>query len=340
LTSLQSKEALLAEADRLEQSGLERVRSLALSKALNSYESCYPDSFAAAFTPPADAVYAAFQRLVNDDSPLKQYVRSAEVPSVGGWYESCPELIRAGQLRQAAFTAAEYPTQVCRSCHRLSGWLATDSRCDYCLWAEQISAMMAKGSIFRWHEHGECMTLSGRYDQAALVEYRDVRRGPGATWWPFWPLGRFGQKRHEQEKALAWSKVVHDLLTDWGPKEPKDGYALWIPERFELEAMDGSTLLLHFRATRYFWQSGCFVRLYKHLPHADFVEPLCFAADLAPAPLAAAWHDFRLSVAKHNRREWQEQIEDTRQLEQAAAAEAARLALIQEQRGAASLLEV
>lgn len=328
----QSPESLLAEAAWLEEQGLERVRALALAKGLDSYASCWPDVFAEAFTPPADAVYAAYQRLVSEDSPLRQYVRESQVPTVGGWYARLPELRRAGELRQAAFKR-DYPTLLCSSCHRLSGWLS-GGRCDYCLWAEQVSQLMKTGSIYRWEEYDECIQLAARYDQAARAEYQDVRRGPGPHWGPF------GRKRHEQEAALAFAKVVHDLLGDWGPSAPKEGYELWIPERFELESMDGSTLLLHFRATRYRWQDSCFCRLDRSLRQADFVTPLLFAADLASAPLATAWHDFRLEVEEHNRREWQESVLAEERTSTAALREEARRTRIEEQRGVAGLLEV
>lgn len=329
--SAQTPEELLAAAARLEQQGLERVRDFALAQGLDSYARCWPDAFAAAFTPPADAVYAAYRRVAVESSPLGQYVRESRVPTVGGWYADLPELRRAGELRRQAFQGRDYPALLCRCCHRLSGWLSK-GRCDYCLWAERVSELMKTGSIYRWEEYHECLALAARYDQAAHDEYKDVRRGPG----PHWGLRR---KRHEQEAALAFAKV-RDLLDDWGPSAPVEGYELWIPERFELESLDRSTLLLHFRATRYRWEESRFRRLDESLPQAALAEPHTFAADLPPASLAAAWHDFRLAVEERNRREWQEHLRVEERAAAAALQEEARRTRIAEQRGAAGLLEV
>jgi hypothetical protein len=327
-----SPTALLAEAALLESAGLKRVRALA-EESEQAFQRYRPDSFNEGFLPPADAVNGVYYRLVKADSMFDNYVEDSQLPTLGGWYQECPELVRAGELRLEAYQGRDYPTSLCPCCHRL-GWTSASGRCDYCLWAAKAVGLMAKGGLFRWDEREACLALCARYDHAAAVEYRDVRRGAGLGL--FWP---FQRKRYAVERLAAWGKVVHEISSSFGPAEPEDGYELWIPERFELEALDGSAILVHFRATRYRWQLDGFLRLATKLRQAEIEPPNCFSATLAPAALASAWYDFRVAIDTVNADEWQARLGREADSRAAFETEQERQDMLARQRGTAAILE-
>jgi hypothetical protein len=340
--------ALLAEAVYLEERQTAHIRTIDKKFALAS---------------PFDAALSAYRQV----APLKRAAGSEErdpdwnaahsklwsfsLHGFDHWLKDNESFWRAADLRREAYGDRDYPVLACKRCYRLTGWVSEDTavwdaddgshvgHCDYCLWTERVVRMGRDGGLSdqAWAKVNTAyFSLGGRYDAAVKAEYRGVKRGPGRA-----PLiGWFGRRRrYELARARAWGRVVHDLLTDWGPATPEDGYTLWIPERFEALSVDGQMLLVHFWASSYRWEQGRFKRLGAKLNQDVFTMPAVFPATIAPQALAVAWHDFRIEVAYRNRTEWQKRVTQAAQEELKTSAALAHHELLEGARGTAALLE-
>jgi hypothetical protein len=262
-------------------------------------------------------------------------------PAEAEWKPASAELQQAAALRREAFLAEgdrDYPALTCPHCLRLTGWLATSGNCDYCDYAvKAISLIRGHNRNAWWREKPVFLSVGLRYDQAVAHEYRNVRRGPGQP--SFLYALRKGEE-HERARLLAWGKETLELLNDCAPAAPQEGYELWLAERFELEAVDGSDVLVHFRATRHRWAEGKFHRLVSTLPQAQIANPQAFSATLEPQALASAWYDFKLAVAYVNQGEYQAALVRSASKHDSAELERQRRETLNERRGAAQILQV
>jgi hypothetical protein len=229
-------------------------------------------------------------------------------------------LEEAAELRRRALGERGYPVLTCSSCFRLTGWVDASGLCDACLRRAQLDAAYADP------RSGWITLPDGRHE---LAQQPDP------------PLGKrlaasFGfRKGLRRAVARAWLTRVEPGET--GPAAPETGYALEVAHRDEVEAADGSGLVVRFSTATHVFDGDSWVRLDStRLAERSTLTPREFPAALPIEQLADAWGDFRAEIDAFNRHTWEREL-DRRETERAALA--AREETLREQRGTAGLLD-
>lgn len=226
---------------------------------------------------------------------------------------------QAAQLRLQALGPRSYPVATCVKCFRVTGWISADGLCDPCLRTAQLDAAYA--------DPGGGFVRLGANQPPAEPEPRAT---PGL-------LGLLvgGRKARDRARVETWMRRVEPDAT--GPVSPEEGYELEVARRTEVEAADGSGLLIRFRTgTDRFADGGWFPLETTRIGSRDLLVPAEHSAGLAPEVLMDAWVDFRGAVDAVNAERWRRE---------SAAREGQRVAqaehdeLVQEQRNVAGLLD-
>jgi hypothetical protein len=197
----------------------------------------------------------------------------------------------AAKLRCRALGAKVYPVLTCSSCYRITGWTAADGRCDACLRRAQLESAYAD-------PHGGWVAVTDTREPPPKQPAPPLRARIAAL--------AGGRAARERAVALEWLKRVDPDTT--GPISPEAGYELEVARRDEVDAADGSGIVIRFStATLRFADSGWLQLETSRIGHADMLIPAEFSAGLPMAQLAEAWTDYELSVALFNRAIWQGQ---------------------------------
>ena len=153
-------------------------------------------------------------------------------------------LQQAAQLRVQALGERSYPVVVCSECFHVTGWVDANGLCDACVRSEQREAAYSD-------PHGGFVVLRDIHPLAGPAE---PRRGPGL-------VGRFLGGRRARERALVetWMKRVEPDET--GPIAPEEGFEIEVAHRDEVEAADGSEMLIRFRTATHRFTHGRWVPL-------------------------------------------------------------------------------
>jgi len=218
---------------------------------------------------------------------------------------------KAAALRVQALGERVYPVLVCSNCFALTGWTDENGVCDTCVRASKLTSDFSDAH-------------SGWVDLGAP---RVVGSGSQPR------RRRFSLRR--QREVDTWLSRVDPGGT--GPIAPEERYALEVARRDELEAADGSGLIVRFRTATCRFADGAWVdETSSDIAARDLLVPTEFGASLPAEQLAEAWGDFRAAVHEFNRRVWSE---ESGRRERRRQADAARADAMREQRGAADLLD-
>ena len=147
---------------------------------------------------------------------------------------------------------------------------------------------------------------------------------------------RFGLRRSRRQAEVAeWLRRVDPDET--GPIAPEESYELEVARRDELEAADGSGMIVRFRTATSRFSDGSWVDgPSSDIASRDLLVPTEFAASLPAEQLVEAWSDFKNAVREVNRRAWSE---ESKRRESRRQADAAKTDAMREQRGVADLLD-
>jgi hypothetical protein len=219
-------------------------------------------------------------------------------------------LEQAAQRRVAALGTRSYPVLVCRECLRLTGWTGAGGRCDPCLRRAQLQAAYSD-------PHGGFVALDDR---------RTAHPEPAAK------HHLFGRDR---ARVGAWLARVEPDET--GPVSPEPGWELEGAERDEVEAVDGSGMVVRFWTARHRFDGDGWLELDGTLiGRADLPFPSEQSAGLPAEQLVDAWLDYKAGVQAFNARAWS--AESARR-ETARLAQEAHDDTIRDQRAALDLLD-
>ena len=216
---------------------------------------------------------------------------------------------QAAELRVQALGERVYPVVICATCYSVTGWTSVEGACDSCLRRAQLNAAY-------------------RAPHGGFVVVNDLRRAspkPAAA-----PLrarlsALLGRGAGVERTWL--SRVEPD---ETGPGSPEHGYELEIAKREEVEAADGSGIVIRFSTLRHRFGEADWVPLETtKIGRGALLVPSEFSAGLPIEQLAEAWGDYRAEVNSFNRRNWasesqtreatrlaQKQREDTRREQQ------------------------
>jgi hypothetical protein len=122
-------------------------------------------------------------------------------------------------------------------------------------------------------------------------------------------------RSYKLQRTSLWQKFVFDLDGD-GPVEPKPGYIVDIPLRFDHGAHGNihhteahAQKVIRFGAFPFVWNESCgWEKLQGGQLRTKFKNPTVFSSLTSPAELAEAWHSFRMEVTGINKAEWIEQV--------------------------------
>jgi hypothetical protein len=122
-----------------------------------------------------------------------------------------------------------------------------------------------------------------------------------------------------------------------GPVEPEGGFELEAAERDEVEAPDGSGLLVRFSTVTRRYENGGWAALDStRLGRGSLLVPPEFSAGLPTEQLAEAWADYRAAVDASNRDAWSR---ESARRDAATRAREAREQTLREQAGTSELLD-
>jgi hypothetical protein len=216
---------------------------------------------------------------------------------------------KAAALRVQALGERVYPVLVCGNCFAVTGWTDENGVCDKCVRASKLASDFSDAHS-GWVDLGAPRVLGSQ-----------PRRR------------RFRLRR--QREVDTWLSRVDPGET--GPIAPEERYALEVARRDELEAADGSGLIVRFRTATCRFADGAWVdEASSDIAARDLLVPTEFGASLPAEQLAEAWGDFRAAVHESNRRAWS--LESARRDRQRQA-DATRADAMREQRDAADLLD-
>jgi hypothetical protein len=226
----------------------------------------------------------------------------------------------AAQLRVEALGTRSYPIVVCAQCFRVTSWVAANGLCDSCLRSAQLNAAYADPG-------GGFVRLRANQPVAAEPEPRAT---PGLL-----SLIVGGRRARERARMETWMRRVEPDIT--GPVSPEEGYELEVAHRTEVEAANGSGMVIRFRTgTDRFVDGGWTPLATTRIGSRALLIPAEHSAGLAPEVLLDAWVDFRGAVDAVNAARWSRE---------AAAREAHRVAqtqhdeLVRDQRDVGELLD-
>jgi hypothetical protein len=219
---------------------------------------------------------------------------------------------QASELRLKALGHRVYPAVICSSCLHVTGWTSADGVCDSCLRRAQLRAAYSD-------PHG------------GWVGVNDVRpaRKPLAL------RARLSALRGGAAGEHVWLSRVEPGET--GPTSSERGYELEVAKREEIEAADGSGIVIRFSTRRYRFGDADWMPLETtKIARGALLVPAEFSAGLPIEQLAEAWGDYRGAVDSFNESAWAE-VSQTR--EAARVAEQQRRDLLHDQRHVADLLD-
>ena len=136
-----------------------------------------------------------------------------------------------------------------------------------------------------------------------LAGHAEPQRGPGL-------VGRFLGGRRARERALVetWMQRVEPDAT--GPIAPEEGFEIEVAHRDEVEAADGSGMLIRFRTATHRFTHGRWVPLETtRIGSHDLLVPPEHSAGLPAEQLVDAWLDYRAAVDELNRARWSRESE-------------------------------
>jgi hypothetical protein len=197
---------------------------------------------------------------------------------------------QAAKLRVEALGDKVYPVVVCSSCFRVTGWVDASGRCDHCLRHAQLEAAYSD-------PHGGWVSVA---------DTRSAHREGGAPTVPLGVrlaalVGRRGDR--DRVRAAAWRVQVDPGVT--GPVSPEDGFEVEGAHRDEVDAADGSGVLIRFStATHRFADSGWQRLATTRIAGRDLLAPGEVSAGLPVEQLTAAWSDYQITVETINRAAW------------------------------------
>ena len=202
----------------------------------------------------------------------------------------------AAQLRVQALGERPYPVVICSECFRVTGWLDVRGRCDACLRQEQLRAAYAD-------PRGGFVTLGDN-----RPAHHDAAEHAAAG-----GLSRLLGGRAARERALADAWLAHVDPDTTGPIDPEDGYELERPHRDQVDAADGTGMLIRFRTATHRFGSREWVALETTtIGRDELLVPTEYSAGLPPDQLVEAWLDYRQEVDEVNRDRWSRLSADTR----------------------------
>jgi hypothetical protein len=228
---------------------------------------------------------------------------------------------RAAELRVRAIGEKAYPVLVCPSCQHVTGWLGGDGSCDSCQRRAQLEAAYAD-------PHGGWVTV----DDTRAPDDEPHEQPPLAA-----RIAALLGRRATLERAVAeaWLERVDPDVT--GPIAPQRGFELEGAARDEVEAVDGSTIVVRFSTATRRFDGGGWIRLEStRISEHDLPVPGQFSGGLPMEQLAEAWADWQGAVETFNRAAWARR---SAVLEAERDARAAREATLGEQRGVSELLD-
>ena len=226
----------------------------------------------------------------------------------------------AARLRVQALGEKTYPVVICSECFRVTGWLDLSGRCDSCLRQAQLQAAYAD-------PHGGFVSLG---DNRPAHEDAREPAGPGT-------LSRLLGGRSARERALADAWLVHVDPDTTGPIDAEDGYELERPHRDQVEAADGTGMLIRFRTATQRFAGRTWVALETTtIGRDELLVPTEYSAGLPPDQLVEAWLDYRQAVDDVNRDRWSRLSADR---EASRLAREAREDAMLQQRDTAELLD-
>jgi hypothetical protein len=229
--------------------------------------------------------------------------------------------LKAAQLRVDALGEKSYPVLVCTECARVTGWISESGQCDSCLRDTQLQHAYAD-------PHGGWVVLDDARPAHKHVEH--PHHGPGAV---HRLLG--GHAARDQAVVGAWLERVDPDTT--GPVEPEQGFEVEGAHRDQVVAADGTGTIVRFRTSSHRFVRREWVELEStRIAHDAVLVPAEFSGGLPAEQLVDAWIDYKQAVEEFNASRWSE-LSAAR--EQARLDAEARDAALQEQRGAADLLE-
>jgi len=226
----------------------------------------------------------------------------------------------AAGLRGEALGEKPYPVVICSECYRVTGWLDVRGRCDSCLRQAQLQA--AYGD-----PQGGFVTLGDNRP----VHHDAPEHGAPAG------LSRLLGGRAARERAVADAWLAHVDPDTTGPIDAEDGYELERPHRDQVEAADGTGMLIRFRTATHRFAGRDWVALETTtIGRDELLVPTEYSAGLPPDQLVEAWLDYRQAVDELNRERWSRLSADR---EAARLAREAHEDTMRRQRDTAELLD-
>jgi len=223
---------------------------------------------------------------------------------------------RAAALRVQALGPRIYPVLVCQSCFVVTGWTDAAGRCDACIRHAQLRAAFAD-------PHGGWVTMNDLRSPPETAQAHAAHR--------HLPHLRHPDAVHDR----AWLSRVEPDAT--GPLWPEDEFPIEVAKRGEIDAVDGSAVIIRFSTLTHVYRGHEWVALEKtRIAMHGLLVPAEFSAGLPIVQLAEAWADYRAAVDSFNRNAW---------TTESAAREAARIArqdhddTMREQRHVSDLLD-
>lgn len=229
-------------------------------------------------------------------------------------------LAQAAQLRVQALGGRSYPVVVCSECARVTGWVDANGLCDPCVRSRQREAAYAD-------PHGGFVSLR---DIHPLTGSAERQHGPGL-------VGRLLGGKGTRERALVETWMTRVEPDETGPIAPEEGYEIEVAHRDEIEAADGSGLLIRFRTATHRFTHGAWLPLETtRIGSRDLLVPPEHSAGLPAEQLVDAWLDYRTEVDELNRARWSSES-GARESQRVAQAE--QDDEVREQRDALELLD-
>jgi len=230
---------------------------------------------------------------------------------------------KAAALRVQVIGKRSYPVVVCQGCFGVTGWLSSEQRCDACLREEQLEAAYRD-------PHGGWVSVAAAHVQPS----REPKPESATLRGRLMGLKHPGEA-HQRALVTAWMTRVRPDET--GPIAPEDGYQVEVARRDEVEAADGSGMLIRFHAATARFHAGAWVDLQTtRIPRHELLAATEMPASLAAEQIVDAWGDFRAAVDAFNGRAW---AAGAAQRETQRQADAAHEDAMREQRGALELLD-
>jgi len=198
---------------------------------------------------------------------------------------------KAAALRVQALGKRSYPILVCQGCFAVTGWLSSDERCDSCLRHDQLEAAYRD-------PHGGWVAVADPQIRPAREQKPESAK----------LLGHLTAVKHPREahqRALVATWMTHVRPDETGPIAPEDGYQVEVARREEVEAADGSGMLIRFHSATAGFHDGAWVDLQTtRIPRDELLAPTEISAAIPAEQIVDAWGDYKAEVDAFNRRAW------------------------------------